>query len=74
MERGSDIASVLLNLYGFAAMVFTAWFTVVDTLAVYHAEGPVSGMFWFFTVGPLIAALKGALWPIFLCGGCMGFL
>lgn len=72
-----SISDGLVDLLGSGYMIVggvlsTVWL-VSDTVAVYNEAGPVSGIFWFFTVGPLIAALKGILWPIIICAGCMGF-
>ena len=64
-------ASTLFNLYTIIGYVLSLLFLVVDTLQVYQEAGPVTGMFWFFTVGPIVAMVKGVLWPFALCGGCI---
>ena len=70
-ERVAMAISALFNLYMFTGYVLSLLFLVVDTLQVYQEAGPVTGMFWFFTIGPIVAMVKGALWPFALCGGCI---
>ena len=68
-EWSATIVSIMINLYMVIAWILGLLMLVTDTVQVYQEAGPVDGMFWFFTIGPIVATVKGVFWPLVICGG-----
>jgi hypothetical protein len=56
--------NIVVNLYTIIGALYSVVYQIASTMEVYRYNGPVAATFWFFTVGPLMAALAGTFWPV----------
>lgn len=58
------IASIVYHLYMIVGSLYGTFYLIVSTVEVYQFQGPITAMFWFCTIGPMVAALVGMFWPV----------
>lgn len=59
-----SIALIVYYLYMIVGSLYSMFYLIVSTVEVYQFGGPIAAMFWFWTIGPLVATLAGMFWPI----------
>lgn len=65
-----DISKFVFEIIKFSYLIVMSIssiiFYVVDTMHIALVYGPVFGIFWFLTIGPIVASIKAIFWPYFL--------
>lgn len=60
------IFEIVKTAYLVVMAISSIIFYVVDTMHIALVYGPMFGIFWFFTIGPIVSSIKAIFWPFFL--------